>query len=68
MTRNTDTRPHFIAWYRDVFGFSDRVATALYDDQLFKDALTLLPSLVTARTVSVTLFAVIPAYQLPSWL
>ncbi len=41
MTHNTDTRPYFIAWYRDVFGFSDRVATALYDDQLFQDATTI---------------------------
>ena len=41
MTCNADTRPHFIAWYRDVFGFSDHVATTLYDDQLFKDALTI---------------------------
>ena len=41
MTRDTDTRPYFIVWYRDVFGFSDHVATALYDDQLFKDATTI---------------------------
>jgi len=41
MTRNTDTRLYCIAWYRDVFGFSDRVATALYDDQLFQDATTI---------------------------
>jgi hypothetical protein len=33
MTRNADTRPNFIAWYRDVFGFSD--------NQLFKDASTI---------------------------
>ena len=41
MTRIPDTRPNLIAWYRDVFGFSDHVATALYDDQLFKDASTI---------------------------
>jgi len=41
MVRNTDTRPNFIAWYRDVFGFSVRVATALNDEQLFKDASTI---------------------------
>ena len=41
MTQNSDTRPNFIAWYREVFGFSDRVAIALYDDQLFKDASTI---------------------------
>ena len=41
MTRNSDTRPNFIIWYRDVFGFSDHVATTLYGDQLFKDALTI---------------------------
>ena len=39
--RNADTRPNFIAWYRDVFGFSDRVATALYDNQLFRDTSTI---------------------------
>ena len=33
--------PPFIAWCRDVFGFSDCVATALYDDQLFQDASTI---------------------------
>ena len=38
MVHNVDTRPHFvISWYRDVFGFSNQVATALYDDQLFQD-------------------------------
>jgi hypothetical protein len=41
MTRNSDTRPNFIAWYRDVFGFSDCVAATLYDNQLFKDASTI---------------------------
>ena len=41
MTRDTDTRPYFIKWYREVFGFSNQVATALYDDQLFKDAETI---------------------------
>jgi hypothetical protein len=41
MTRNSDTRPNFIAWYRDVFGFSDCVAIAHYDDQLFKDTSTI---------------------------
>ncbi len=41
MMRSTDTRPHFITWYRDVFGFSERVATTLYDDQLFQDATTI---------------------------
>jgi len=41
MTRDTDTRPHFIKWYREVFGFSNQVATALYDDQLFQNAETI---------------------------
>ena len=41
MARNSDTRPNFITWYRDVFGFSDRVATALYYDQLFQDTSTI---------------------------
>jgi hypothetical protein len=41
MSPNSDTRPNFIKWFRDVFGFSYQVATALYDDQLFKDATTI---------------------------
>jgi hypothetical protein len=41
MTRDTDTRPHFIKWYKEVFGFSNQVATALYDDQLFQNAETI---------------------------
>jgi hypothetical protein len=28
-------------WYKDVFGFSNQVATALYDEQLFKDKQTI---------------------------
>ena len=47
MTRDTDTRPYFIVWYRDVFGFSVRVATALNDEQLFKDASTIAELAVT---------------------
>jgi hypothetical protein len=41
MARDTDNRPNFIKWYREVFGFSNQVATALYDDQLFQDAATI---------------------------
>jgi hypothetical protein len=41
MSPNSDTQPNFIKWFREVFGFSDQVATALYDDQLFKDAMTI---------------------------
>ena len=40
VTRDSDTRPNFIKWYREVFGFSNQVATALYNDQLFWDAAT----------------------------
>ena len=40
MTQNADTRPNFITCYRVVFGFSDCIATALDDDQLFKDTST----------------------------
>jgi hypothetical protein len=39
--RNADTRPNFIAWCRDIVGFSDRVATTIYNDQLFKDKSTI---------------------------
>ena len=31
----------FIKWYNEVFGFSNQVATALYDDQLFQNAETI---------------------------
>jgi len=41
MTRDTDNRPTFIKWYRDVFGFSNQVATALYNGQLFQNAETI---------------------------
>jgi hypothetical protein len=41
MAPDSDIRPNFIKWFRDVFGFSDQVATALYNDQLFKDAATI---------------------------
>ncbi len=41
MAPDSDTRPNFIKWFRDVFGFSDQVATTLYDEQLFKDATTI---------------------------
>jgi len=40
VTRDSDTRHNFIKWYREVFGFSNQVATALYNDQLFRDAAT----------------------------
>jgi hypothetical protein len=42
MARDTDNRPSFIKWHREVFGFSNQeVATALYDDQVFHDAATI---------------------------
>ena len=41
MARDTNNRPNFIKWYREVFCFSSQVATALYDDQLFQDAATI---------------------------
>ena len=41
MAPNADTRPNFIKWFKDTFGFSTEVATALYDDQLFRDAKTI---------------------------
>jgi len=36
MAPNSDTQSNFIKWYREVFGFSNQVATTLYDDQLFQ--------------------------------
>jgi hypothetical protein len=41
MAPDSDTRPNFIKWYKEVFGFSNQVATALYDDQLFQNASTI---------------------------
>jgi hypothetical protein len=41
MVQNKDTKANNIAWYRDVFGFSNQVATALYNEQLFKDKQTI---------------------------
>ena len=36
--RDQDTKQNFVAWYRDVFGFSLSVATALYEVQQLRDA------------------------------
>ena len=41
MAPDSDTRPNFIKWFKDVFDVSDQVATALYDEQLFKKATTI---------------------------
>jgi hypothetical protein len=41
MVRNKDTRVNYIGWYREVFGFSNQIATALYDEQFFKDKQTI---------------------------
>ena len=40
MARTQDTKEFFLKWYKEVFGFSDKVARALYDDQLLKTKLT----------------------------
>ncbi len=39
--RATDTKANFIAWYKEVFGFTDPVAKALYNKQLLQDKKTL---------------------------
>ena len=39
--RNTNTKANFIAWYRDMFGFTLQVSTALYDKQLLRNEKTL---------------------------
>jgi hypothetical protein len=67
MARDTNNRPNFIKWYREIFGFSNQVATALYDDQLFQDAATI-AEFGARSTVSVALFAKTPAYQSWNWL
>ena len=41
MARDSDTKPNFILLYKTVLGFSTVVVTALYDNQLFKDAETI---------------------------
>jgi hypothetical protein len=41
MARTSNTKVFFLAWYKEVFGFSDKVARALYDDQLLKNKTTL---------------------------
>ena len=37
MARPSDIKANFIAWYKEVFGFNDEVARALYNKQLLKD-------------------------------
>jgi hypothetical protein len=32
MVRPSDIKANFIAWYKEVFGFNDNVARALYDE------------------------------------
>ncbi len=41
MARPSDVKVNFLAWYKEVFGFSDEVARALYDEQLLKNKTTL---------------------------
>ena len=41
MVRAAETKVNFIAWYKEVFGFTDEVAKALYNKQLLKDKKTL---------------------------
>jgi hypothetical protein len=41
MAPDSDTQPNVIKWFKEVFSFSDQVAVALYDNQLFKDATTI---------------------------
>jgi hypothetical protein len=41
MARTSDTKEFFLKWYKEVFGFSNEVARALYDDQLLKNKTTL---------------------------
>ncbi len=36
-----DTKANFIAWYKEVFGFTNTVAKALYKEQLLQDKKTL---------------------------
>ena len=36
-----NTKANFIAWYKEVFGFTDPVTKALYKEQLLQDKKTL---------------------------
>ncbi len=39
--RAADTKENFLAWYKDVFGFTNLVAKAFYDKQLLQNKKTL---------------------------
>jgi hypothetical protein len=41
MVRDKDTHKNFVAWYREEFGFTANIATALYDMQMLKTCSTL---------------------------
>ena len=41
MVRASDTKVNFIAWYKEVFGFTNAVAKALDNKQLLQDKKTL---------------------------
>jgi hypothetical protein len=41
MARTSDIKDFFLKWYKEVFGFNNEVARALYDDQLLKNKTTL---------------------------
>jgi len=35
--RNLDNKENLIAWFKEVIGLTNQAATALYEEQLFKD-------------------------------
>ena len=41
MTRDADTKANFLLWYKEVLGFNNPLAKALYDKQLLQDKKTL---------------------------
>ncbi len=41
MARPSDVKVNFLAWYKEVFVFSDKVAKALYGEQLLKNKTTI---------------------------
>jgi len=65
--RNKYTRTNFISWYKDVFGFSNQVVTALYNEQLFKNNRPHPSSLMARLAMSVAVSAVTLAYQSHRW-
>ena len=51
--RDADTKANFLAWYKDVFGFTDPVAKALYNKQLLQDEKKDLAKMINSKIDSI---------------